>query len=262
MVEQLICNQQVGGSSPSTSSTLSEANTGVFPSGQRGQTVNLLAMPTVVRIHPPPPEKRTASLRSFFLFCALRFARLKVSSTFSKVVESRGKASGRPPQRAEPPICSHKRRRGSKGEPSPGVPPFICSLGLYGCAVFLGSVLWPLLPIPPHFFALAQRNGVEPQRNALLGAATGAVASRPPLPRTRSPNITANCVKLTLPGQLTNQPQANLTHQFVPLGLMPNGRGGWAHQGDVEASKALFFGGSTPFLWASTKEMGSKGSRG
>jgi hypothetical protein len=28
-----------------------------FPSGQRGQTVNLLAMPSVVRIHPPPPTK-------------------------------------------------------------------------------------------------------------------------------------------------------------------------------------------------------------
>src|SRR5210317_2187885 len=26
-----------------------------FPSGQRGQTVNLLALPSVVRIHPPPP---------------------------------------------------------------------------------------------------------------------------------------------------------------------------------------------------------------
>ena len=129
--------------------------------------------------------------------------------------------------------------------------------GLYVCAVTLGGVLWPLLPIPPHFFALAQRNGVEPQRNALMGAATGAVGSRPPLPRTRSPNITADCVKLTLPGQLTNQPQINLTHQSVPLGLTPNGRGGRAHQGDVEASKALFFGGSTPLLWASTKEMGS-----
>ena len=69
--------------------------------------------------------------------------------------------------------------------------------GLYGCAVFLGRSLFPQLPIPPHFFALAQRNGVEPQRNALLGAATAAVRSRPPLPRTRSPNITADCVKLT-----------------------------------------------------------------
>ena len=98
-VERPLCNQQVGGSSPSTSSIVgancarsvsavtvraaktayrfvappphaatasldravdtgdqdAQVNTGVFPSGQRGQTVNLLAMPTVVRIHPPPP---------------------------------------------------------------------------------------------------------------------------------------------------------------------------------------------------------------
>ena len=26
-----------------------------FPSGQRGQTVNLLLLASVVRIHPPPP---------------------------------------------------------------------------------------------------------------------------------------------------------------------------------------------------------------
>ena len=166
-------------------------------------------------------------------------------------------------------LCSHKRRRGSKGEPSPGVPPYCFLLGLYvcadtlgggrwpvlpfdpislvlaqrngveppkksaflpwrlhhprerccpgclyssspdlgrglvgvgglcGCAVFLGGSLSSLLPSPPHFFTLAQRNGVEPQRNALLGAATGAVGSHPPLPRTQSPNITADCVKLT-----------------------------------------------------------------
>ena len=95
------------------------------------------------------------------------------------------------------------------------------SVGLYVCAVLLGGSLWPLLPVPPHFFALAQRNGVEPQRNALLDAATGGVRSRPPLPRTRSPNITADCVKLTLPGQFTHRVQINLTHQFVPLGLTP-----------------------------------------
>ena len=59
--------------------------------------------------------------------------------------------------------------------------------GLYVCAVFLGRSLFPLLPVPPHFFALAQRNGVEPQRNALLGAATGGVGSRPPLPFGRKP---------------------------------------------------------------------------
>ena len=36
LVEQLICNQQVRGSSPFTSSNMEE-----FPSGQREQTVNL-----------------------------------------------------------------------------------------------------------------------------------------------------------------------------------------------------------------------------
>ena len=191
---------------------------------------------------------------------------MKVSSTFSKVAGCRGSAPARAPQSAELSLCLLKRRRGSKGEPSPGVPPFLYSFacapfpwevvvtlpclstpflwclpketvssrqrkalfypggstirvsatsrwsgrsspdfcrglvlvgGLYGCAVLLGGSLWPLLPVPPHFFALAQRNGVEPQRNALLGAATAAVGSRPPLPRTRSPNITADCVKLT-----------------------------------------------------------------
>ena len=53
LVEQLICNQQVGGSSPSTSSKL---NMEEFPSGQRGQTVNLLRFASVVRIHPRPPS--------------------------------------------------------------------------------------------------------------------------------------------------------------------------------------------------------------
>ncbi len=62
LVEQLICNQQVGGSSPSTSS-----NMGEFPSGQRGQTVNLLLNASVVRIHLPPPKKRLATASRFFI---------------------------------------------------------------------------------------------------------------------------------------------------------------------------------------------------
>ncbi len=62
LAEQLICNQQVAGSSPITSSKYSEG----FPSGQRGQTVNLLSVTSVVRIHPPPPEKTTCFDKSFF----------------------------------------------------------------------------------------------------------------------------------------------------------------------------------------------------
>ena len=57
LVEQLICNQQVGGSSPSTSSILRIIfNMGEFPSGQREQTVNLSSLTSVVRIHSLPPK--------------------------------------------------------------------------------------------------------------------------------------------------------------------------------------------------------------
>ncbi len=72
LVEQLICNQQVGGSNPSTSSNFID-NMGDFPSGQRGQTVNLLAMPSVVRIHHPPPKSRLQK-RSAFYFCAFHYS--------------------------------------------------------------------------------------------------------------------------------------------------------------------------------------------
>ena len=35
---------------------------GEFPSGQRGQTVNLLAVLSVVRIHHPPPKIKNADV--------------------------------------------------------------------------------------------------------------------------------------------------------------------------------------------------------
>ena len=53
LAEQLICNQQVAGSSPITSS--SEIIMDGFPSGQRERTVNPLSQTTMVRIHPHPP---------------------------------------------------------------------------------------------------------------------------------------------------------------------------------------------------------------
>ena len=51
MAEQLICNQQVVGSTPIASSIVEG-----FPSGQRGRTVNPLAELSMVRIHLPPPR--------------------------------------------------------------------------------------------------------------------------------------------------------------------------------------------------------------
>ena len=68
LAEQLICNQQVDGSTPFTSSNESAFRTqmGDFPSGQRGQTVNLLSLTSVVRIHLPPPKNRLAFASLFF----------------------------------------------------------------------------------------------------------------------------------------------------------------------------------------------------
>ena len=66
LVEQLICNQQVMGSSPFASSIGDKClanryqELARFPSGQRGQTVNLLAM-AFGGSNPPlatTPEKR------------------------------------------------------------------------------------------------------------------------------------------------------------------------------------------------------------
>ena len=65
---------------------------------------------------------------------------------------------------AELSLCLLKRRRGSKGEPSPGVPPFIFRLCV--CAVTLGGGLYPVLRFDPISLVLAQRNGVEPPKKS------------------------------------------------------------------------------------------------
>ena len=54
LAEQLICNQQVIGSSPIIGLGESQFHMDGFPSGQRGQTVNLLRHASVVRIHLHP----------------------------------------------------------------------------------------------------------------------------------------------------------------------------------------------------------------
>ena len=72
LVEQLICNQQVGGSSPSTSSSnFQKLNMGEFPSGQRGQTVNLLLSASMVRIRPLPPKPTSFDLSVFLSIAKL-----------------------------------------------------------------------------------------------------------------------------------------------------------------------------------------------
>ena len=89
---------------------------------------------------------------------------MKVSSTFSKVVESRGKASGRAPQSAELSCALISAGGGPRGNPRRGFPLFL--LGLCVCAVTLGGGRWPVLRFDPISLVLAQRNGVEPPKKS------------------------------------------------------------------------------------------------
>ena len=95
-----------------------------------------------------------------------REARMKVSSAFSKVAGSRGGAPGRAPQSAEPPLCLFKRRRGSKGEPSPGVPPFIL---VSACAPLRWAVFVTLsCHSTPFLWCLPKETVSSRQRKALF----------------------------------------------------------------------------------------------
>ena len=70
MAEQLICNQQVDGSTPFTSSkpksTLVDFYMGDFPSGQRGQTVNLLRLRFGGPNPPSPTRKKHLLMQVLF----------------------------------------------------------------------------------------------------------------------------------------------------------------------------------------------------
>ena len=57
-----LTNCAFGGNIYRQSTRLWKTNMGVFPSGQWGQTVNLLLSASVVRIHPRPPNKKNPNL--------------------------------------------------------------------------------------------------------------------------------------------------------------------------------------------------------
>ena len=88
---------------------------------------------------------------------------------------SRGGAPGRAPQRAEL-SCAKEAQEGVKGGTLAGGSPFCARapraqffLLAGGTRLYVADLFCLVLPVPPHFFGLAQRNGVEPQRKALLG---------------------------------------------------------------------------------------------
>ena len=70
-----LTNRVFGGNIYRQSTRLWKTNMGVFPSGQWGQTVNLLLSASVVRIHPRPPRTPVSNgYRSFYFICLAKGA--------------------------------------------------------------------------------------------------------------------------------------------------------------------------------------------
>ena len=60
---------------------------GDFPSGQRGQTVNLLATPSVVRIHHLPPIRTVRLNGSYFLYLYIYFYSVIFSAKYNNFMQ-------------------------------------------------------------------------------------------------------------------------------------------------------------------------------
>ena len=182
---------------------------------------------------------------------------MKVSPAFSKAAGCRGRAPARAPQSAELSLCLFERRRGSKGEPSPGVPPFIFSLCM--CAPIRWAVVDGLsCDSTPFLWCLPKETVSSRQRKAPFlpwwlhhPRERSCLSCR----YSSSPDLGAG-----LGGYLSAQ--ISLTQLAVMLGLRVRGRGGWDRTCHVAAPKSAFLWGSTPFLCARAKKWGGTGSRG
>ena len=100
---------------------------GEFPSGQRGQTVNLLSLTSLVRIQLPPPYNKKRPSRSFFCYIAkmLHF-RTRCERTFAITHISLGCEHAGPhsePRRVKL-ACKRRAMEYSRSARIPGFPSF------------------------------------------------------------------------------------------------------------------------------------------
>ena len=183
---------------------------------------------------------------------------MKVSPAFSKAAGCRGSAPARAPQSADLPLCLFNRRRGSKGEPSPGVPPFI-----YSWVCTCAPIRWVVVvSLPchstPFLWCLPKETVSSRQRKALF------LPWWLHHPRERSCLGVRYSSSPDLGRGLVGRPgaQVSLTQSAVMLWLRVRGRGGRDRTAAVAAPISAFLWGSTPFLCARAKKWGGIGSRG
>ncbi len=153
-------------------------------------------------------------------------------------------------------LCFIKRRRGSKGEPSPGVPPSCFSPCTCAPIRWEGVVALSCLSTP-FLWCLPKETVSSRQRKALF------LPWRLHHSRERYKSVVYTFLARLgegaggLPGA-----QVSLTQSAVMLGLRVRGRGGRDRTAAVAAPKSAFLWGSTPFLCARAKKWGGTGSRG
>ena len=121
---------------------------------------------------------------------------------------------------------------------------------------FLGQKSFPpAARSTPFLCSCAKKRGGAPKKRA-FGCRHGGCWVPPASPTDSKPQHHSRLRQADLSARSTHDVQTNLTHRSVPLGLTPNGRGGRAHQGDVEASKRFSLAARHRFFGQAPKKWG------
>ena len=127
---------------------------------------------------------------------------------------------------------------------------------------FVGRwIVAPTARSTPFLCSCAKKRGGAPKKRA-YGCRHGRCSVPPASPTDSKPQHHSRLRQADLSARSTHRVQINLTHQSVPLGLTPNGRGGRAHQGDVEASKRFSLAARHRFFGQAPKKWGRIAGQG
>ena len=118
---------------------------------------------------------------------------------------------------------------------------------------FIGQKLPPpTARSTPFLCSCAKKRGGAPKKRA-FGCRHGSSSVPPASPTNSKPQHHSRLRQADLSARSTTSPLPKSGEDDPRPPRQKRSRGWWSRRG----KKALFFGGSTPFLWASTKEMGS-----
>ena len=160
-----LTNRAFSGNIYRQSTRLQKTNMGVFPSGQWGQTVNLLLSASVVRIHPRPPRTPVSNGYRSFCFISLEKGDARVDSNSNSddrcLRQKQGEAVGAAASRMRVPPKARRSRweprpgllilRGSRRPPAPTKKPQRIKIRCGFCLVVLFSLRPPVRAAVPEY---------------------------------------------------------------------------------------------------------------